>query len=128
MDEIVVACINVENANRSVMIKNIKRLLLEQFRQSPSHSRVQGSNELGSPTSRCPKPHGPRKSKTKIATRTELTGLELFRCTCVHDKALYYELLKLSQIPLRYLVRTSFEPASNQLRTRQRNGIWWRTC
>jgi len=29
-----------------------------------------------------------------------------------------------SQIPLRYLVRASFEPAPNQLRTNYRNGIW----
>jgi len=33
-----------------------------------------------------------------------------------------------SQIPLRYLVRTSFEPAPSQLRSSWRNGIWPRTC
>jgi len=33
-----------------------------------------------------------------------------------------------SQIPLRYLHRTSFEPAANRLRSRQRNGVWPRTC
>jgi len=65
--------------------------------------------------------------QTDKHTRTGTEQLKPNFITLAGSELVRTSKLVRSQIPLRYLDRTSSEPAPNRLRTRQRNEIWPRT-